>query len=81
MNLIGTKIAELRKFRSMTQEELSVRIGVSPQTVSKWETGTTCPDILLLPILADIFGVTPDELFGKPHAVQPLPVEDVPAEG
>ena len=43
---IGEKIAELRKERKMTQEDLAGLIGVSSQTVSKWETGVTMPDIL-----------------------------------
>lgn len=68
MNTIGEKIAELRKARGMTQEELSSVIGVSPQSVSKWETGTTLPDILLLPVIADVFDVSIDALFGKKGA-------------
>jgi len=64
MNNIGTKIAELRKSKGKTQEELASLIGVSPQTISKWENSTTMPDITLLPLIADIFGITMDELFG-----------------
>lgn len=62
---IGDRIAELRKAKGMTQEELSATIGVSAQTVSKWENGVNMPDIMLLPVLADIFGVTTDELLGR----------------
>lgn len=62
---IGENIAVLRKNRGMTQEALASAIGVSPQSVSKWENSTNLPDIALLPILADIFGVHIDQLFGR----------------
>lgn len=65
MSNIGSKIAELRKAGGMTQEELAGILGVSPQTISKWETSTTMPDIMLLPLIADTFEVTIDELFGN----------------
>lgn len=65
MNNIGNVIAKLRKTGEMTQEELSLKIGVTAQTISKWETGNAMPDILLLPVIADVFDVTVDFLFGK----------------
>lgn len=65
MNTIGERIAELRKQKDMTQEELASVIGVSAQSVSKWETNTTMPDIMLLPVISDIFDVTIDGLYGK----------------
>lgn len=65
MATIGANIAKLRRQKEMTQEELASIIGVSAQSVSKWENSTTMPDITLLPILADTFGVTIDSLFGK----------------
>ena len=52
---IGKQITAMRRERDMTQEQLATLIGVSAQTVSKWECGTTMPDILLLPVLAEIF--------------------------
>ncbi|MDD4774656.1 MAG: helix-turn-helix transcriptional regulator [Eubacteriales bacterium] len=67
MNTIGERIAELRKQKGMTQEELAGIIGVSAQSVSKWETSTTMPDIMLLPVIADIFDVTIDGIYGKPE--------------
>lgn len=48
-----------------TQKELSELIGVSSQAVSKWEQKISCPDIMLLPKIAEVFGITIDELFGK----------------
>lgn len=64
MNTIGERIAYLRKNNGMTQDALATALGVSPQTVSKWETGTTMPDILLLPVIAEVFGTDIDSLFG-----------------
>lgn len=59
----GKKIKQLRFRVGLTQEQLAERLGISPQSVSKWETGVTMPDISLLPVLAEAFGVTIDELF------------------
>ena len=71
MPTIGDKISELRKQKGITQERLAEIIGVSSQSVSKWENGVTMPDIMLLPIIADTFEVTIDYLFGKEqHATQ-----------
>ena len=58
------KIKKLRKDKDMTQEQLAEYMGVSPQAVSRWETGTTCPDIFALPALAELFGITVDGLLG-----------------
>ena len=65
MTSIGETIARLRKERSMTQEVMAECMGVTAQTISKWENGTTCPDVMLLPVLADFFGVTVDELYAR----------------
>ncbi len=63
MNLnIGQVIYELRKQKNITQEQLANILGVSIPAVSKWENGTTYPDITLLPIIARYFNVTMDEL-------------------
>ena len=60
---IGNKIKMLRQKIGATQEQLGEKIGVSAQSISKWETGVTMPDITLLPILSGELGVTIDELF------------------
>lgn len=65
MKSIGENIAVLRKNKGMTQEALASAIGVSSQAVSKWENGTNLPDVALLPILADIFEVNIDQMFGR----------------
>ncbi len=59
----GTKIKTLRNKRGITQEALAKAMGVTPQTVSKWENDVTMPDVALLPELSVFFGVTIDELF------------------
>lgn len=61
---IGKNIAELRKNCGMTQEQLAETLGVSSQSVSKWENEVTMPDILLLPVIAGCFDITVDELYG-----------------
>ena len=61
---LGKKLIALRREANMTQEELAAYMGVSKSSVSKWETETTLPDILLLPQLATLFNVSVDELIG-----------------
>lgn len=61
---IGKNIAELRKNSGMTQEQLADTLGVSSQTISKWENEVTMPDIMLLPVIAGCFDITVDELYG-----------------
>lgn len=62
---LNEQIAYLRKRKGMTQEELAGRLGVTNQSVSKWENTQCCPDIGLLPEIADIFGVSIDTLLGR----------------
>ena len=65
MNIeIGKKIRELRSDRLVTQEQLAVFLGVTPQAVSRWESQHSYPDIEFLPAIADYFSVTTDELLG-----------------
>ena len=59
---IGSFIAALRKAKGMTQKDLAMLLHVSDKTVSRWETGDGTPDLALIPVLAEIFGVTCDEL-------------------
>ena len=60
---IGDKIKQMRKKAGFTQEQLASRLGVSAQSISKWENEVSMPDITLLPLIAEIFGITIDELF------------------
>ena len=61
----GERIAAYRKERGLTQEGLAQKLGVTNQAVSKWEADQCCPDIMLLPALADTFQISMDELFGR----------------
>lgn len=54
MTNIQQRLLDLRKEKGLTQEEVDAKLGVSPQSVSKWENGLTCPDIELLPEIADV---------------------------
>ena len=60
---LGEKIKQLRHKSGLTQEQLASHLGVSAQSISKWENSVAMPDIMLLPIIAGEFGVTIDELF------------------
>ncbi len=66
------RITELRRQQGISQQQLAERLGVAFQTVSKWETGTTMPDIAMLPELAAYFQVSVDQLLG----LRPLPEEE-----
>ena len=61
---MGKRIAAFRKRRGLTQDQLAEQLGISAQAVSKWETDLSCPDIGLLPQLAEILEVNLDDLFG-----------------
>ena len=60
---LGKKIRNLRFKAGLTQEQLAEKLGIGAQSVSKWETAATMPDITMLPLLAEVFGVTIDDLF------------------
>ena len=71
MNM-AENIVRLRKERGMTQEALAEVVGVSAQTISKWENAVTWPDVALLPAIADVFGVSIDALYGREDARRSL---------
>lgn len=60
--MFADNLMELRKYHAMSQEELAEKIGVSRQTLSKYETGESLPDIEKCKALADVFGITVDDL-------------------
>lgn len=62
---LGKRIAQNRKRMKLTQDQLAEKLGVTAQAVSKWENDQSCPDITMLPLLADIFGISIDELLGR----------------
>ena len=60
--MFANNLIELRKYHALSQEELAEKIGVSRQTISKYETGESLPDIEKCKALADVFGTTVDDL-------------------
>ena len=69
METLGLRIGVLRRQKGLKQDEIAEMLNVTPQAVSKWENDQTCPDISLLPQLANMLGVTVDELLtGKSAA-------------
>ena len=60
--MFADNLVELRKYHGLSQEELAEKIGVSRQTLSKYETGESLPDIEKCKALADVFGITVDDL-------------------
>ena len=64
---IGENIRNFRKKNDLTQEALADRLGVTYQSISRWENGTTYPDLELIPAIADVLAVTVDELLGMPQ--------------
>ena len=76
---MGAIIARKRKELGMTQEQLAGALGISYQAVSKWENELSSPDISTLPLLADLFGITIDELFGRVTAAAEPSLALVPA--
>jgi transcriptional regulator with XRE-family HTH domain len=61
-NSIGRFIAVLRKANGMTQQEMADRLNVSNKAVSRWERDECSPDLTLIPAIAEMFGVSCDEL-------------------
>lgn len=64
MLCLGTNIKEYRLKKGYTQEQLAYELGVSSQTISRWENGATYPDIVMLPIIAELFDISIDILMG-----------------
>ena len=62
---LGNQIYELRKKANLSQEQLAEKVGVSRQTISKWELGETAPDIKQAQVLSQVFSVSLDELTGN----------------
>ena len=69
-NTLGKRIIVNRKRIGLTQDKLAEQLGVTAQAVSKWENDQSCPDITMLPKLAEIFGISADELLGMGKSEQ-----------
>lgn len=63
-SILAARIYESRKRLGVTQEILADQLGITPQSISRWENGQSRPDVDMLPKLASIFGITIDGLFG-----------------
>ena len=79
---VGTLISKLRKEKGMTQQELADKLQITDKAVSKWERGLACPDISVLPQVAEILGVNVDDLLSTPktdrwHSFKELNKDDV----
>ncbi len=72
---IGTTIKRLRRSRSMTQEQLAARLGITANAVSQWECDRTAPDIAQLPLLAGLLEVTIDALFENDDTARQADIE------
>ncbi len=83
---LGLRIRQLRMQKGFTQDSFAKELGVSAQAVSKWETGAGCPDIAMLPLIANILETSIDSLFTdadpEPAAAirEEKPAEPVPGE-
>lgn len=64
MMYLGINLKELRTKKGLTQEQLAYDFGVSSQSISRWENGSTYPDIVMLPVIASYFDVSIDTLVG-----------------
>lgn len=76
---LGTFLAALRKANGMTQKQLAEKLNVSDKAVSRWERDECAPDLTLIPVIAEIFGITADELLrGQRRSPEesPLPQEE-----
>ncbi len=81
--VLAHNIKKFRKQSGLTQEQFAERVRVTFQAVSKWENAKTSPDVLLLPVIADVFECSIDELFSyipktKRETLNTLPGDNVP---
>lgn len=79
-NYFGENIKTQRKKRDLTQEQLAEMLGVTSQAISKWERGSALPDISLLPIIANFFCVSVDNLLGVDISRRESAIDDIIAE-
>lgn len=69
----GQRFSRFRKNKGLTQEDVATKINITAQAVSKWENDISLPDVLILPELSDLLGVSLDELLGK-EVIKPMEV-------
>jgi len=81
---LGKRIMQHRKQLGLTQDQLAEKLGVTAQAVSKWENDQSCPDITMLPKLAELFSISVDALLGREEAAKTYEaefVEEAESEG
>lgn len=79
MNL-SERLVELRKERNLSQLELAEALNVSRQSISLWEKGSTAPSLDKLPLLAEFYGITIDELFYSPEEMPKDEQQEIPQQ-
>lgn len=75
----GARILEARKRKGLTQDDFAKLLNVTAQAVSKWENDASCPDIMLLPKISEILGISLDELLtgeARTDTKKQIPVTD-----
>lgn len=70
-NILGENLKKFRISKKYTQEQVAQLLSVSPQSVSRWENGSTLPDVMMLPKIAEIYGVTIDDLYRENAVAYP----------
>ena len=74
--ILADKIMQLRKQHGMSQEDLANELSISRQSVSKWESGASIPDVIVLKEIADLFGVTVDDLLRENCKMRNIPASN-----
>ena len=69
--ILAEKIVLLRKMKGMSQEDLAEELGVSRQSISKWEGAQTVPDLKRILSMAELFGVSTDTLLREKNSFRP----------
>ena len=74
---LGKKIKQLRKFSGMTQEQLAEKLNISRQALSKWENGTSMPDVESVVRISMLFQISLEELLLKEESKTQITLEDL----
>ncbi len=77
LSQIGEKIREFRLRDGRTQQEMAKALGITPQAISRWESGLSYPDVEMFPKIAEYFGVSIDRLYGRAIDERELEVERI----
>ena len=77
---LGEMIRSQREEREMTQQEFAELLHVTRQTVSRWESGSRCPDLIMAKKIADTFGISLDELVSSSNMESFVPTKSTAAD-